>query len=234
MSYDQGSVAHTQSRARGWVAVSLQVAVPVVGAALATSWLVGLASNPAASSSAAEVPVAVAATAQTCDAQSWPYVDQRCATEAAAGTTRQIRVVSTDRSAPAVVFSQVAPVRVAVARPPQPLVAAAVQPAATPARIQVTALPVATDTKAAKLKVASDSSRKRSKTSDGSARIAQNGPTAGARSYGVSLASYDTRQPQRTRGLDTLAYGETDRPAVRMESNDRNSASLFSVLFSNR
>jgi hypothetical protein len=237
MSFDQGSVAHTQSRARAWVAVSLQIALPVVGAAVATSWLVGLASNPAASS-APEPPVAFAAAsfAQTCDAQSWPYVDQRCATEATAGSTRQIRVVSTDRSAPLVVFTQVAPVRVAVARAPQPVLAAAVQPAATPARIQVTALPVA-DIQAAKLKVAADTSRsaKRSKASDRSARIAQNGSAAGGRSYGVSLASYDARrEPQRARGLDTLAYGDTDRPPVRMESSDRNSGSLFSVLFANR
>jgi hypothetical protein len=231
-------VAHTQSRGRGWVAVSLQVAVPVVGAALATSWLVGLASNPAASSSVAEAPMALAAAgpAQTCDAQSWPYVDQRCATEAAAGPTRQIRVVSTDRSAPAIVFSQVAPVRVAAARAPQPVLAAAVPPAATATRIQVTALPVATDAQAVKVKVASDASRiaKRSK-----ARIAQNGAVVGGRSYGVSLASsgYDARrepQPVRARGLDTLAYGETDRPTARMDASDRNSGSLFSVLFSSR
>ncbi len=106
------------------------------------------------------------------------------------------------------------------------------QPAAAPARIPGHgALPVATDAKATKLKVAGDTSRaaKRGKASDRSARIAQNGAAAGGRSYGVSLASYDARrEPQRVRGLDTLAYGETDRPAARSETSERNSGSLFS------
>jgi hypothetical protein len=97
------------------------------------------ANAPSAPAKVAAAPNPLAEASNDCEKQAWPYIDQRCAApeaKEAEQSTRQVRVVSTDRNA--------APLIVTAAPAPQPQRAAA--PAV--AQIQPTPQPVAVPTAA--------------------------------------------------------------------------------------